>query len=152
MLSDLRIYEMTEADAPAASALEQECFPDAWSPESMADTIRGRASYYLGAELDGIFVGFVGVQVVIDEGDILRIAVRTSERGRGIGSLLLEELWRRTPQVTRWTLDVRESNMPAQALYRKFGFTAVGKRKKYYHQPEEDALVMLRESEATGSN
>lgn len=152
MLSDLKIYEMTEADAKAASALEEECFPDAWSPESMAETIRGKASYYLGAEWKGEFAGFVGSQVVIDEGDILRVAVRSCYRGKGIGSALLEELWRRTPQVTKWTLDVREGNMPAQALYRKYGFTVVGRRKKYYHQPEEDALVMLRESNSESLN
>lgn len=143
-MSEIVIYTMTAEDAAEAAKVEAECFNDAWSEDSMRSTIEGRASLYVGCLVDGSFAGYCGTQVVLDEGEILRIAVLEEYRCCGLGSALLEGLWERTPQVRLWALDVREHNEPAQALYRKYGFVPVGIRKKYYHQPEEDAVLMQR--------
>jgi ribosomal-protein-alanine N-acetyltransferase len=99
---------------------------------------------WLAAEQNGEIVGYLGTQLVLDEGEILRIAVAADRRGEKIGTALLREMLALTPQTNIWNLDVRESNAPAQGLYRKFGFDIIGRRKHYYRDPEEDAVLMQR--------
>lgn len=88
-------------------------------------------------------VGYAGAQVILDEGHITNIAVHPAHRQRGVGELLLADLIDQLyPRgVLRLTLEVRVSNLAAQALYRKYGFTVEGRRLRYYGDGE-DALVM----------
>ncbi|MDD6213401.1 MAG: ribosomal protein S18-alanine N-acetyltransferase [Clostridiales bacterium] len=144
MMSMLDIREMTEEDAGWAAKLECQCFAEPWTEEALREMIQNPLTIYLAAFLEGEPVGYCGCQVVLDEGDILRIAVDGNVRGKGIGSAILEKLWQFTPQVQIWNLDVRESNSAAQKLYRKYDFEWIGKRKNYYHKPLEDALTMQR--------
>ena len=94
----------------------------------------------------GEAVGYVGLMYVLDEGYLSNVAVSPEGRRRGIGDMLIEELLRRAlaKKLSFVTLEVRESNLTAQALYRKHGFTEVGRRKKYYDRPTEDAILMTR--------
>lgn len=89
-------------------------------------------------------VGFVGVWFMVGEAHIVTIAVAPEERRRGIGELLLiaatELALRHEQEVV--TLECRVSNLPAQALYEKYGFSQVGVRKRYYTDNNEDALIM----------
>jgi ribosomal-protein-alanine N-acetyltransferase len=89
-------------------------------------------------------VGFVGLWFMVDEAHIVTIAVEERERRKGIGEMLLiaaiELAMRRAQEVV--TLECRASNLPAQALYEKYGFRRVGVRKRYYTDNDEDALIM----------
>ena len=89
-------------------------------------------------------MGYAGIWVVLDEGQITNVAVRHDLRGHGYG----EELLRKVME-TAWNkgctdifLEVRFSNLAAQGLYRKVGYSVLSVRKKYYSEPEEDAYVM----------
>lgn len=98
----------------------------------------------------GMLVGYAGMQVILDEGHITTIAVHPEYRGRGVGELLLLDLFEQSAQrgVVRLTLEVRVSNLPAQALYRKYGFAVAGRRLRYYANGE-DALIMWTEPQNT---
>ncbi|MBI4219744.1 MAG: ribosomal protein S18-alanine N-acetyltransferase [Chloroflexi bacterium] len=88
--------------------------------------------------------GFIGIWYVVDEAHIVSIAVRRSERRRGVGELLLLGAFQgaRGRGMKELTLEVRKSNVAAQALYVKYGFREVGLRKRYYVDNSEDALIM----------
>ncbi|MCD8329597.1 MAG: ribosomal protein S18-alanine N-acetyltransferase [Lachnospiraceae bacterium] len=132
------------SDLEAVAALEKDCFPDPWSEMSLQEMAASPHTRYLVAERAGRIVGYCGAQVVLDEGDILRIVVDETARRQGIGRALLAGLWHHTPEVCLWNLDVRAGNAAAQALYRVCGFVPVGTRKRYYREPTEDAILMLR--------
>ena len=127
-----------------AAALERECFPDPWSEKSLRDMLQSPPVLYLAAEADGEVAGYCGAQIVLDEGEILRIAVDPAFQRRQIGTCLLEAMFRAAPDVRTWYLDVREHNVPAIGLYRKMGFETTGRRRGYYSQPTEDAILMQR--------
>ncbi len=143
-MNGLEIRGMLPGEAGQVHQLEEECFPDPWSANSLRDMMSEPHTLYLVAVLDGRLVGYCGTRMVLDEGDILRIAVEEKYRGQGIGSALLDNVLKQTPQILSWNLDVREHNDSAIALYRKFGFQTIGKRKRYYRHPEEDAVLMQR--------
>jgi len=91
----------------------------------------------------GPIVGYGGLQVILEDGHVMTLAVRPDHRGRGISELLLLDLFERARQrgVLRLTLEVRVSNVAAQSLYSKYGFTVQGRRSRYYANGE-DALIM----------
>ena len=89
-------------------------------------------------------VGLVGIWTAVDQAHIVVIATRPSERGKGVGELLLITTLSEATKIgaTNATLEVRKSNLVARALYRKYGFADVGIRHKYYHDNREDAIIM----------
>lgn len=143
-MEGLEIRRMRAGEAEQVAALEKECFPDPWSANSLSDMLGNPHALYLVAVMDGQLIGYCGTRTVLDEGDILRVAITREYRGRKIGSELLRTLLMKTPDIDSWNLDVREHNEPAIGLYRKYGFEPIGKRKHYYHHPEEDAILMQR--------
>ena len=136
------IHPMLPGEAEAVSALEISCFPDPWSVNSLTEMFANPHAYYFTAKKDGKIIGYIGTLTVLDEGDILRIAVDPAERKQGVGTALFSALFRETPDIKIWNLEVRESNTAAVMLYRKSGFALLAKRKAYYHHPTEDALLM----------
>ena len=93
-----------------------------------------------------IVVGFVGIWIVAGEGDITNIAVDKGYRGLGIGKCLLEYLINlcKNLNCNTITLEVRESNLKAQNLYKSFDFTIDGIRKNYYEDNKENAILMRK--------
>jgi len=93
---------------------------------------------------DGRIVGFAGMWHMFEEAHVTTIGVDPGQRGRGLGELLLVSLIDQAlHRKASWlTLEVRVSNEPAQALYRKYGFTVQGTRKRYYSDNNEDASIM----------
>jgi ribosomal-protein-alanine N-acetyltransferase len=89
-------------------------------------------------------IGYAGLWLGVDEGHITTIAVEPRSRGFGVGELLLNGLIDETAEMNAHvlTLEVRVSNIVAQSLYRKYGFTTVGERRRYYTDTGEDALIM----------
>lgn len=94
---------------------------------------------------DGTVLGYAGLQAVLDEGYINNVAVAPAYRRRGVAGALIAALVRfGEAKLSFLTLEVRASNAPAIALYEKYGFTQAGRRKNYYDDPREDALLLTR--------
>lgn len=142
----LNIRRMEEKDIHAVYAIEQESFEAGWSYQSLCeDTLSNPLARYLVAEEEGELVGYIGAHIILDEGHITNIAVKKSARRRGVGSDLLKSLMQYAANlgVGYMTLEVRESNLAARALYTAAGFFKVHVRKKYYEDNGEDALLMV---------
>lgn len=108
----------------------------------------GRTSPPTEVSFGGEIVGFVGLWLVLDEGHITTIGVAQRYRGRGLGELLLSHIMTEASELgaRRVTLEVRVTNDVAQALYRKYGFTVEGVRRRYYSDNNEDAYIMWSEA------
>ena len=137
---------MTLEDLPQVVRIERENFSAPWSEESFARYISGKEGLFLTACEGRRVVGYIGAILVQDEGDITNVAVDVSRRREGIGKLLVERAIHESADrgVEKLFLEVRAGNRPAIALYEKFGFQRIGIRKRYYRDPEEDALLMSR--------
>ena len=145
----MNITRMNEAHVAQVAALEKLCFSDPWSETSVASELDNPLSLWLIAEEEGTVLGYVGSQTVLDETDMMNIAVQPECRRRGIAAALIGELVNqlreRGSHILR--LEVRESNVPAIALYESMGFTQLGLRKNYYRNPKENALILGKEWE-----
>ena len=133
-------------DLEALEALEQQCFSLPWTGTMLQSQLPDGMHEFLVAEEDERVLGYVGMMFVLDEGYISNVAVAPDSRRRGIGDLLIQELLHRCEEhgLTFVTLEVREHNEPAIALYRKHGFAPVGLRKNYYEAPVENAILMTK--------
>lgn len=139
------VRQACREDLPDIIAIEEASFSVPWSHQSLAAELENPvASYYVLEGDDGQVVGYADVWLVADEGQLANIAIHPSARGLGYGEILLrtamEALFR--DGCTSMFLEVRQSNVPAQGLYRKLGYEAVAVRKDYYSQPTEDACIM----------
>ena len=134
-----------EADLDAIAALERESFSDPWSRASFATVIDEPAAIVVVARVSTDPVaGYVVAWFAADEGQIANLAVRQPTRRRGIGSMLLAGamLEGQRRGARNMYLEVRESNDAARRLYASRGFEEIGRRKKYYRHPVEDAVVL----------
>lgn len=125
-------------------ALEQECFSNPWSLDSLADELSNPIAVVRTAAINGKVVGYAGMHHIIDEGYITNIAVTQSHRRTGVATALMEELIRYAEEndLRMLTLEVRPSNHAAIAFYKKFNFEQEGRRTHYYTNPTEDALIL----------
>lgn len=141
---DWRITDAEEWMLPQLEELEKLCFSLPWTIEQLRSQLPDEHHIFLTALEGEHLLGYVGMMYVLDEGYISNVAVAPEARRKGIGDALIEELMRRAELLglAFVTLEVRQSNAPAAALYEKHGFTAVGKRKNYYDLPREDAVLM----------
>ncbi len=136
----MTIRNATTEDIPAIAMLEAACFSDPW-PE---DFIARRLEKTLVAQEDGVFLGYAALSSVLDEGSLDSIAVVPERRRMGVADRLMDAVIRRGREkaLAFITLEVREGNGGAIALYRKHGFAQVGRRTNYYERPREDAILM----------
>ena len=143
------IERMNAAHVPQIAELEKVCFADPWSVTSIETELSSRLSLWFVAMEGDTVVGYVGSQTVIDESDVMNIAVHPDYRRQGIGEALLETLADalREKGSRGLTLEARVSNTPAVSLYKKAGFLQVGLRKNYYRNPKEDAFILRKELE-----
>ncbi|HFI0595663.1 TPA: ribosomal protein S18-alanine N-acetyltransferase [Streptococcus suis] len=140
---EIKHYDGQENLAESILAVMESVYEQSpWTLEQIASSMASQdEDYYLAYEGQEL-VGFLAVQTVLDEMEILQIAVKADFQRRGIASQLMAA-------VMDWDgdifLEVRESNSAAQALYIHQHFTKIGKRKDYYRHPVEDAVMMKRE-------
>ena len=143
----MEIVRMTAGHVPQVAALEAVCFRDPWSERSVASELDNPLSLWLVA-LDGERVaGYIGSQSVMGESDMMNVAVHPDYRRRGIAEALilaLVEAVKAELDSHCLTLEVRASNDPAIALYRKLDFKQIGLRRNYYRNPKEDALILRK--------
>ncbi len=127
--------------------IENSSFSCPWSEKSFCDAVDSPNISICAAEdeNDGI-CGFMCVLIIAGEAELLNIAVDEKHRGHGIGSYLMDHMIDLAGRnnVERIFLEVRESNTPARSLYEKYGFEIIGKRRRYYTKPVEDAVLMQK--------
>ena len=153
-----QVERAREGDIAAIAAIEQRCFSDPWSECSFRDVLAHPRIFFacIRDVADGgvsLVLGYVVAWFISSQGEIANLAVDPDARGRGIGSALLDaalEEARRT-STEEVFLEVRHSNLRARQLYESRGFLEVGRRRRYYRQPVEDAVI-LRRTEPVAAN
>lgn len=120
---------------------------DSWSREQIEEEFGYDFAKVLVVRHNGVIIGWCDIHITYDNAHLNEIAVDEEYRRIGAGRLLLGYAAKLSAErgCESMTLEVRESNMPAIGLYRSFGFETAGKRKRFYTNPEEDALVMKLE-------
>ena len=143
----IELVRMSKEHVPQVAELEKICFSDPWSEKSVAYELTNPLSCWLVAVEDGRVAGYIGSQTVMGESDMMNVAVHPDYRRRGIAERLVNDLVEALKAFESHclTLEVRESNDSARALYAKLGFCQVGLRKNYYRNPKEDALILRKE-------
>lgn len=141
---DYAILDAAARHLPQVERLEQRCFSVPWTEAQLRAQLPDDRHVFLVAECGDEVLGYVGLMHVLDEGYISNVAVSPDCRRQGIGAALIAELTRRAGrlELAFLTLEARASNAPAIRLYEKMGFRQVGRRKRYYRRPEEDAVLM----------
>ena len=142
---NVQIVTMNGDHLDEVAELERVCFPDPWSRNMLKEELENDlAAFLVALDGQGAVAGYAGLQVVLDEGNILNIAVRPDCRRRGVAGQLLQGVlnFARGNRLAFLTLEVRASNYAAIALYGSRGFRGVGRRKNYYEHPREDAVIM----------
>lgn len=144
-MSEVAFRAMTPADLEAVADLTHRADPFGWTLRNFSDA-HASGNTLTVLTVDGVTSGIAAVMHVLDESELLEIAVQPAMQGRGYGKALLAHaiaLARRNGAV-RMFLEVRESNARARKMYTSFGFEETGRRKNYYptENGREDAILM----------
>lgn len=142
---DITIDTMTFDDIISIEPNFTEAFDKFWSIDILKDDFKIKNSEYIVAKENDEVIGFAGIKIVLDNADIMNIAVRTDKRNLGIGSLLLQKLMElaSTSSCSTMTLEVNENNIFAIRLYEKYNFKRIALRKKYYNNTD-NAVIMQK--------
>lgn len=146
MIRDVELRGMAAGDIAAVTAIEKASYSVPWSETTFRGLLRRRDAELVVAVVGNEVIGYAILWCVLDQGELGNVAVTAGWRGRGVGELLVEEIVRRAVRrrVNEVFLEVRPSNTVARRLYERLGFRLVGRRRNYYQQPVEDALVLRR--------
>ncbi len=144
-VAGLHIRPMDVADAGSVAHLESLCFPCGWDAGQYREALQG-GNLFGTVCLDdtGDIAGYVAASGVLDEMEILNVAVREDRRRLGVASALLDAALQEAFErhILFCHLEVRKGNVPARTLYEHAGFRQAGLRRKYYADNGEDALIM----------
>jgi ribosomal-protein-alanine N-acetyltransferase len=141
----LIIRDMHEDDIPAILEIEQISFSTPWSKESFLNEIYKKYAFSKVAVFEKNIIGYICANYLFYESHILNLAVHPDFRRRGVATILMNEATRKLKEkgCVFMYLEVRISNTGAQRFYERFGFKTETIRKKYYGNPDEDALLMM---------
>lgn len=144
---EIDIIKMLPEHAAQAAKIEAEEFSKPWSQQGFIDALGLAHTLFYAALIRERLVGYCGIYLAADEGEITNVAVSFMCRRQGIGQALLRHTLRQAYErgARQVFLEVRSSNEPAILLYQKLGFRMEGRRKNFYQSPLEDALVMKYE-------
>ena len=137
------VVELGADDVRDLMELEGLCFDYHWTEEQFLLGLKSRAFKVLGVRVDGRLAGYMAFSLIEDEMEVLNLAVHPDFRRQGLGEMLLARSFEvcTANGIAKSFLDVKISNEPALALYRKFGYKKIGVRKRYYPDTKEDALL-----------
>ena len=146
-LARLNYEPMQQADLPEVLALEESVYPHPWSMGNFADSLSSNYEAWVLRGQDGYLLGYFLLMAIVDEAHLLNVAVSAEKQGQGLGRFLLNQAvaCARGLGMESVLLEVRPSNERALAVYKRFGFAEIGRRKGYYPAHEgkrEDAIVM----------
>ena len=138
--------EMLVEDLDQVVEIENSLFSVPWSKEGFFTFLIKDESMFFVVEEKGKILGYCSMQIVLDEGDILNVAVRRERQKEGIGYFLVDSMLMMAEArgVRTVHLEVREGNDTVRRLYQRLGFTEDGLRKNYYTDPLENAVLMTR--------
>jgi ribosomal-protein-alanine N-acetyltransferase len=136
---------MQEDDIPAILEIEQISFSTPWSRESFLNEIYKKYAFSKVAVFEENVIGYICTNYMLHESHILNLAVHPGFRRRDVATILMNEAIRelKKKDCVFMYLEVRISNIGAQKFYERFGFKVETIRKKYYGNPDEDALLMM---------
>ncbi|MBJ7328850.1 MAG: ribosomal protein S18-alanine N-acetyltransferase [Solirubrobacteraceae bacterium] len=145
MTDSLELRRLTYSDLPQVIAIERRAFPTAWSLAMFVLELSKPSGVCLTAVRDGKLVGYLICSKYDTVWHIMNVAVDPDVRRQRVATSLIDELLRRIDDAdARYTLEVRPSNQPAIDLYERYGFRSAGRRRRYYQDNGEDALIMWR--------
>ena len=137
------ITDRTESWLETTAALDAEIFPESpWGIDMFRQNIRNPYDHPVVALEEGIPVAY-GILRQIDDGEVLLVGVREEDRRKGLGRRVVSELLKRAEPGKNIFLEVRDSNRAARHLYESAGFKEISRRKNYYKDPQEDAVIMM---------
>ena len=141
---DYQIKPLTEDFVDSVSEIERECFSTPFSKNDILSYLKNDIWHFFACFSNDKLLGYISFTLIIDEISICNVAVSESHRGKGVGSALVGYLldFARKNQVKSLFLEVRESNINAISLYKKFGFEKTGLSKNHYSSPTENAILM----------
>ncbi len=145
-MTDITIEKMKLSHLKRLAALEKVSFSTPWSEAGLRDELTRKDNRFFVASDENGIIGYIGANNVLGEVYITNIAVFPDFKRHGVGELLVNHLVKisQNEKADFVTLEVRESNEPAKRLYKKLGFSEVGKRTNFYEKPREDALIFTR--------
>lgn len=147
-MNNIKLMPLQNAHCEAVEKIARESLPEHWSLESIRDVLRyeNNIFYVAYSTEDDQIIGFAGIMVIVDEAELLNIAIHPDFRRMGIGKVLMEQMIREAVKhgASRMLLEVRRSNSAARSLYSRFRFVEFFERKNYYKNPVEDAIIMER--------
>ena len=140
----LTFRAMTTEDADAVAEIEEKSFAMPWKRDDFWREAQNELATYIVGELDGKIVAYAGAWVSFNQAEVMSVAVVPELRGQGVGTILFGELIQavKARGATAITLEVRPSNTAAIKLYQSFGLKSGGRRRGYYLDNGEDALIM----------
>jgi [ribosomal protein S18]-alanine N-acetyltransferase len=145
---DLEIRRLAYSDLPSVLAIERRSFPTPWSLAMFVLELSKPSGICLAATGPQGLVGYLVCSRYADVWHLMNVAVTPDRRRAGVATTLIQRLFEQAGADARYTLEVRTSNAEAIAMYRRFGFRSAGRRRRYYHDNGEDALIMWLESPA----
>lgn len=143
--SDFAVETAAESDLNSVASLEAQCFSQPWSEKALLEAYR-HGTLFLTAKRGKELLGYIGMNIVLDEGYITDIAVSPEYRRKGVATALLKALLASAEKkkLSFVSLEVRHSNRIAIELYSKLGFICEGERRDFYREPREDALILTK--------
>ena len=151
-MATLKILPLSMEDIDAVTEIEQLSYKSPWTRGFFVSELDSNVAYNFVMKLDNLVIGYAGFWISYEYATITKVTIHPSLRGKGLSKILLKDLIDRCFSLgaEEISLEVRESNIVAQGLYKKMGFKDVGKRKGYY-DGVEDAIVMVLEKEGGSS-
>lgn len=145
---DIQVVKTEREHIKHIAELEKICFSEPWSENTILESIASGTKFFTAVE-NGKVLGYIGISCILDEGYIANIAVFPDARRKGVGEKLINRIFALASDenLAFVSLEVRESNIPAISLYEKKGFKTEGRRKNFYKNPDEDALIMTKRFE-----
>jgi ribosomal-protein-alanine N-acetyltransferase len=146
------IRPLAYSDLPQVIAIERRSFPTPWSLAMFVLELSKPSGVCLAAVESQQVVGYLICSRYTEAWHLMNIAIDPAARRRGLGTGLIEAMLERAGREAPYTLEVRESNIPAIALYEQFGFRSAGTRRRYYRDTGEDAMIMWRTAETASTS
>ena len=146
--AETEVRNTVPEDCAAIAEMEHQLFPDAWSEKSVLETVNQVNTICLTAEKAGKTAGYVLAYTAADEAEIARIAVAQEMQRQGVARTLMNALEKECGKrnIDNILLDVREGNAAARAFYEAEGFRVDGIRQRFYDNPQEDGILMSRQT------